>query len=74
MLINVGPVDARIRGALAVITLVVAALLNHMPVLSLTLAVVALVLMGTALTKYCPIYRVLGIDTAGPHHARKEHL
>ncbi len=65
MLVNVGPVDARIRGALAVIALVVAALLNHMPVLSLTLAVVALVLMGTALTKYCPIYRVLGIDTAG---------
>ncbi len=60
---NVSLVDAVARGVLGAVALVVAALLNHLPGVSLLLAVVALVLFGTALTRMCPLYRLLGIST-----------
>lgn len=61
---NVGRVDAWIRGVLAVGFLLIAVIFNEMPLLSLGAAVVALVLIGTALTRSCPLYRALDIVTA----------
>lgn len=63
---NVGLVDAITRGLLGTVALVAAALLNRLPVASLLLAIVALVLFGTALTRTCPLYRLLRMSTCRP--------
>ena len=63
---NVGPIDAWIRGVLALVALVLAAVFNEWPPVSLGAAVLALLLMGSALTKYCPMYRLLHISTSKP--------
>lgn len=73
MVVNVGHADAWIRGAVAVVAIVLAAFVNHLPIVSLGLAVAALLLMGTALTRFCPLYGVLGISSAGPHHPTRRH-
>ncbi len=69
---NVGTVDAWIRGGLAVVFVLVAAVFNRDPGISLAAALVAFVCLGTALTRYCPIYRLFNLSTAGqrsrPHH------
>ena len=61
---NVGSVDAAVRASLAVLFLIAAAILNSLPVTSLFLAIVALALFGTALTRTCPLYRLLGVSTS----------
>jgi putative copper export protein len=66
---NVGRVDAWARAAAAIGLFAVAAVFNRYPVASLLAAVVALVLMGTALTGHCPLYRALGLDSCGSHSA-----
>lgn len=66
---NVGTLDALIRGGLAIVFLALAAALNHRPFVSLVSAFVALVLAGTALTRWCPLYRQLGISTRGRRSA-----
>jgi len=63
---NVGLVDAVARGLLGIVAIVAAALLNHLPVVSLPLATLALVLFATALTRMCPLYRLFGISTRVP--------
>ncbi len=60
---NVGRADAWIRGGLAVLLFGMAAILNHLSLVSLAAALAALILVGTALTRSCPLYRVLGIDS-----------
>jgi hypothetical protein len=40
---------------------------NAYPVIALLSALVALLLAGTALTRACPLYRLLHISTAHPH-------
>ena len=67
---NVGRADACVRGGVAVLLFIVAAVFNRLPVVSLAAALVALVLMGTALTRNCPMYRALGIDSTG-HRSRR---
>jgi hypothetical protein len=64
---NLGAVDACIRGVLAVAVVIVAGVFNSHPGISLGAALIALVLIVTALMRYCPIYRLLGINTAREH-------
>lgn len=60
---NVGSSDARIRLGLAVVFFALAVVFNPLPFVALGAALVALVMAGTALTRSCPLYSVLGIDT-----------
>lgn len=71
MRVNVGRADAWVRGTLAAILLVVAALFSGQLIISLGAAVVALLLGGTALTHNCPLYALFGIDTK-THHPRAQ--
>jgi len=68
---NVGTTDAAIRALLGLALLGVAASFNHRPLLALGAGLVALVFIGTALFRMCPLYTLLGIDTcprdAQPH-------
>lgn len=63
---NVGNLDAALRGMLGLVMLGIAASLNSRPFLAIGAALIALVLFGTALTRACPLYAVLGINTAHP--------
>lgn len=69
MLRNVGTIDAWIRGALAVALFLGAVLLNQYPVISLAAALAALVSLGTALTRSCPLYHALHLSTG--RHAKR---
>jgi hypothetical protein len=60
---NVGNVDAALRGMLGIVMLGVAASLNTRPFLAIGAAVIALMFFGTALTRVCPVYALLGINT-----------
>lgn len=61
---NVGGVDAAIRAALSILFLFLfVALAGERPFLALGAALVALLLMGTALGRVCPFYALLGINT-----------
>lgn len=64
---NVGTTDARIRLALGVVLLVSAALLNGLPAVAVPAAVVGVVCIGTALTRRCGLYAILGFDSTGRH-------
>ncbi|MFQ6045256.1 MAG: DUF2892 domain-containing protein [Gemmatimonadales bacterium] len=61
---NLSAVDAWIRGVLAVGLMVAAGLLHANPAVSLAAALLGLVLIGTALMRHCPIYRLLKLSTA----------
>jgi hypothetical protein len=63
---NVGATDARVRWALAAVFFAVAMAFNASPVITLTAALAALVMAGTALTRSCPLYRLLGIHPEPP--------
>ena len=58
-----GTADRSIRVALAVAAVVGAVLVGASTVLGIVLLVVAGVLLLTAATGFCPLYRVLGIST-----------
>ncbi len=60
---NMSKTDARIRGVLAVLFIVIVAVLNEVAIASLLAAMVALVCAGTALTHSCPVYSLFGVDT-----------
>jgi hypothetical protein len=64
---NVGTTDARIRLALGVVLLVAAALLNGFPAVAVPAAVLGVVFIGTALTRRCVVYAILGIDSTRRH-------
>jgi hypothetical protein len=61
---NVGATDAGIRALLGVILLAVSSAFNNRPLLALGAAVIALVFIGTALFRVCPLYTLLRIDTS----------
>lgn len=67
---NVGIIDARIRLVLAALLFGAALAFNSLPLIALAAALVALVLAGTALTRACPMYAILGLDTTSQrsHH------
>ncbi len=63
---NVGAKDARVRWSLAAVFFAVAIAFNASPVITLVAALAALLMAGTALTRSCPVYRVLGIHPEPP--------
>lgn len=60
---NVGRIDAVIRWFLAAIFFGISLAYNQSPAIALLAAAAAVVMVATALTRTCPIYWVLGIDT-----------
>lgn len=60
---NVGTTDRIIRGALAVVAVVLAAIAGFGSVLGIVLLVVAVIAAVTAAVKICPLYVLLGIST-----------
>ncbi|HEX9579819.1 MAG TPA: DUF2892 domain-containing protein [Gemmatimonadales bacterium] len=60
---NVGRLDAAIRWTLAAVFFAVAIMFRDVTVVTFGSALVALVLAGTAATRSCPLYAVLGLRT-----------
>ena len=60
---NVGAMDAGIRALLGVALLAVSAALNDRPLLAVGAGLIALVFIGTALFRVCPLYTLLGVNT-----------
>lgn len=60
---NIGAFDAGLRILLSVVLLVLAAFLSDRPLLALGAGFVAIMLLGTALLRVCPLYTALTIDT-----------
>ena len=60
---NVGAMDAGIRALVGVALLAVSASLNDRPLLAVGAGLIALVVIGTALFRICPLYTLLGVTT-----------
>jgi len=60
---NVGATDAGLRALLGVVLLGISASFNNRPLLALGAGLIALVFIGTALFRMCPLYTLLGINT-----------
>ncbi len=60
---NVGATDSGLRALLGVVLLGVSASFNDRPLLALGAGLIALVLIGTALFRVCPLYTLLRINT-----------
>jgi hypothetical protein len=60
---NVGWWDAGIRGFVGLALLLTAASLQDRPLVALGVGFVALILIGTALFRTCPLYTVFRIST-----------
>lgn len=63
MMDNVGKPDAVIRLVAGAVLFVVAAIFNATPLISLLAALAGIVMVGTALTRKCPLYAILGLTT-----------
>lgn len=61
---NVGWCDAGIRGFVGLALLILAGILGARPLVALGIGFIALIFLGTALFGICPIYTLLGINTA----------
>lgn len=60
---NVGSTDKVIRLVLALVAVVAAVVVGISSALGVVLLVVGAVLAVTAMTGFCPLYRVLGLST-----------
>jgi len=60
---NVGKNDSTIRYALAIVLAIAGILLGAGSTVSIVLYVVAGVMVVTAATRVCPLYKVIGIKT-----------
>ena len=60
---NIGAFDAGLRILLSLALLVLAAFLSDRPLLALGAGFMAIVLLGTALLRVCPLYTALTIST-----------
>jgi len=60
---NVGATDSGLRALLGVVLLGIPASFNDRPLLAMGAGMMALVLIGTALFRVCPVYTLLGINT-----------
>jgi hypothetical protein len=67
---NVGPKDAFTRGVMAVLLASVGIFAEIPGYLSFAAVLLGIVLMATALTRECPLYRALHIATLRHHHHR----
>lgn len=70
---NVGTVDAVIRWGLAVACLVVAVIMNHEAIVSLSAALCAIFFAATALTRHCPLYELFGRSTRAHQSHPQQH-
>ena len=61
---NMGMADRVIRAAVG-IALVLGALAVEAPLFKIVLGLGALVMIGTALVGFCPLYRAVGLNTGG---------
>lgn len=60
---NVGCRDAGIRAVVGGALLLVSASLEDRPLLAVSIGFIALVFLGTALFRMCPLYAALGMST-----------
>ena len=60
---NVGSTDKMIRIVAGIVAAVVAFLVGAGSVLGIVLLVVAAVMLVTAFTGFCPLYRLIGVNT-----------
>jgi len=60
---NVGATDSGLRALLGVVLLGISADFNSRPLLALGAGMIALILIGTALFRVCPLYTLLRMDT-----------
>lgn len=67
---NVGPKDAFTRGVLAVLLAALGVFAAIPGYLSFAAILLGIVLMATALTRECPLYRLLHIATLRSHQHR----
>jgi hypothetical protein len=67
---NVGPKDALARGVIAVALAGCGVFADIPGYLSFGAILLGIVLMATALTRECPLYRALHIATLRSHHHR----
>jgi Protein of unknown function (DUF2892) len=66
---NVGATDSGVRALAGVVLLGISASFNDRPLLALGFGLIALVLIGTALVRVCPLYTIFGVNTC-PRDAR----
>ncbi|HEV8305629.1 MAG TPA: DUF2892 domain-containing protein [Gemmatimonadales bacterium] len=69
---NVGATDSGLRALLGVTLLGISASFNDRPLLAVGSGLIALVFIGTALFRVCPLYTLLGINTC-PRDAEPKH-
>jgi hypothetical protein len=60
---NVGRIDAALRTLAGLGFFVTAAAVSARPFLSVAAVAVGLVLLGTGVTRFCPLYTILGMNT-----------
>ena len=60
---NVGSRDAGVRGFVGAVLLLNAAALQDRPLVALGVGFIALVFIGTALFRMCPLYTLFGIKS-----------
>ncbi len=60
---NVGATDSGLRALLGVALLGISTAYNQRPLLALGAGMIALMLIGTALFRMCPLYTLLRINT-----------
>ena len=63
---NVGATDSGLRALLGVVLLGISATFNDRPLLAVGAGMIALILIGTALFRVCPLYTLLRINTCSP--------
>jgi hypothetical protein len=63
---NVGGADRTIRLILTVVLAAIALLISLEPWLRATLYILAAIALVTALVRFCPINRLIGLNTCGP--------
>ena len=68
---NVGTVDRVVRTVLGLAAVVWAFSVGLSSAVGILLVGAAAVLLVTAAVGFCPLYRLLGISTAGSHHAAR---
>ncbi|HRY10208.1 DUF2892 domain-containing protein [Phycicoccus sp.] len=63
MTANVGTADRIVRLVIALIAAIVAFSVGPATVLGIIMFVVALIMVATAAVRFCPIWRIFGINT-----------
>jgi hypothetical protein len=65
---NVGAPDAAVRAVIAIVLVALGFVTSVPGYLSFVAVLAGIILMGTALTRECPVYRLLHIATLRHHH------